>query len=390
MSSAPAFAFQIALGALCPDCKNVLESLEAISNMINGLNINSCNASKAIGGYVGAELGRVAAGALGIGADPSYFSSLKTTVASWKTEYNAFMQKYTGATSCYTLGTYQQINTCLANQGKLSLKVPILKAAFARTESFKDFEDITRAYIGDVYAPITGGASAGDGTMDLKPVVKCDDVPQPLLIDALVDGDYMVRSMTESDGSFDAGTCNRVNTETDKGLRRRVNYTLKDLRDKIAASAVPALSNDEKNIINASPIPIYRYLSTAALYEKVSGDYGHIWTDGNIDQLTEYIAYSIAQNILLSVSATVRSLLTATKGEGLTVDDRKSQLAGDLIAQLDFQTAGADMRMREKLKSFEFSIGNFHKQYETMQKTVYQKLNESKLLNSYLWARGQR
>jgi len=389
MSAAPAFAFQIALGALCPDCKNVLDSLEAIADMINGLNINSCNASKAIGGYVGAEVGRVAADSLGIGSSTSYFEGLKSTVSDWKTQYNQFLQKYTGTSNCYTLGTYAQINACLANQGKLSLKVPVLKAAFARTQTFKDFEDVFRAYIGDYYGTLQGGASAGDGSMDVGAISKCDDVPQPLLIDALVDGDYETLQMWQSGDTFISGQCQRT-SEPDKGLRTRVNTTLTSIRNKIAGSASPIFSTEELDIINISPIPIYRYLSTAAIYERVSGDTGHIFTDGNIEAMSEYIAYNIAHTILSGVSATTRSLLTAIKGEGLTVDDRKSQLAGNLIGQLDFQIAASDIRMSEKRDAFKLSVGDFHQKYVNMQNVVYQKLNESKLLNSYLWAKGQR
>ncbi len=390
MSAAPAFAFQIALGALCPDCKNVLDSLEAISDMINGLNVNSCAASKAIGGYAGAQVGRVAADALGIGNSSGYFEGLKNTISDWKTQYNNFLQKYTGAANCYTLGTYQDINKCLANQGKLSLKVPILKAAFAKTEAFKDFEDVTRAYIGDFYGPLQGGASAGDGSMDVASVSKCDDVPQPLLLDALVDGDYMILPMTQSGDTFVAGQCQRVATEQAKGLRERVKTALTSFRDKIAGSSNPTLTADEINLINASPIPIYRYLSVAAIYERVSGDYGHIFTDGNIDVMTEYIAYEIANNVLTGVSATTRSLLTSVKGEGLTDDERKGQLAGDLIRQLDYQLAAANIRMGNVRDNFVRAVGDFHKQYTNMQNTVYQKLAESKLLNSYLWTKGQR
>ena len=51
LSAAPAFAFQIALKTLCEGCADVLASLDSLVNQINNLNVNSCQASKAIGAW---------------------------------------------------------------------------------------------------------------------------------------------------------------------------------------------------------------------------------------------------------------------------------------------------------------------------------------------------
>ena len=45
-AAAPAFAFQMALGVLCEDCKTTLNWLENIANQINNMNMDTCKASK--------------------------------------------------------------------------------------------------------------------------------------------------------------------------------------------------------------------------------------------------------------------------------------------------------------------------------------------------------
>lgn len=48
---APAMAFQLAMSTLCEPCENIMSKLEAITNAINNLQIDECQASKALVAY---------------------------------------------------------------------------------------------------------------------------------------------------------------------------------------------------------------------------------------------------------------------------------------------------------------------------------------------------
>ncbi|MFX5809117.1 conjugal transfer protein TraH, partial [Acinetobacter baumannii] len=47
-SNALGYGFKLALQNLCPTCDNVMQALQAVSQQVNRLNIDSCEAAKGI------------------------------------------------------------------------------------------------------------------------------------------------------------------------------------------------------------------------------------------------------------------------------------------------------------------------------------------------------
>ncbi len=60
-SAAPAFAFNMALSALCKDCQSIMDQLNAVADSINGLNFDACKSAvgwgKSIGSALNSKLG---------------------------------------------------------------------------------------------------------------------------------------------------------------------------------------------------------------------------------------------------------------------------------------------------------------------------------------------
>ena len=389
LSAAPAFAFQIALGTLCPDCKNVLDSLEMIADMINNLNINSCQASKAIGGYVGHELGKLVTHRTAQGSEPSFFESLRTSISDFKPRYYDFIRTYTGSDTCYNLGTANAINQCLRNQGTLSLRVPIVEQAFARTNSYKDFKDVIRAYAGDVYAVFSDSPQAGQDGVVPKWVSRCPGAGITSLADAVVLGQYFTRSMTEQiDGSWVENGCGQA---TATGMRERVHTILTTLVTSIRnGTPVTALSADEINLINMSSVPIWRYLSTAVLVERLGGDTAGMLTDTFIDNISLPLAYDMTYHTLEGTANYIDNLIQAAKASSAREGMETVTMIEGLQRFIQNEVGIARSRASAMWEINAKQMGDVYKNYVTMREFVHQRLAESKLLNSYLWAKGIR
>ena len=158
LQTAPAFAFQLALGVLCPDCKNILNSLEQVADIINGLNINSCQASKALVGFAGDQLGLISAQGQSTGTSDAFFSALEQNLTGFKQGYQNWIQSYSGQLDCALSPNPQ---ACLETQGHISFLVPLVKQAFNYTQSFAWMEDMFRARYGDVYQIVNGDQNVG-------------------------------------------------------------------------------------------------------------------------------------------------------------------------------------------------------------------------------------
>lgn len=55
-SAAPAFAFNMALSALCKDCQSIMDQLNAVADSINGLNFDACKSAVGWGKSIGSAM----------------------------------------------------------------------------------------------------------------------------------------------------------------------------------------------------------------------------------------------------------------------------------------------------------------------------------------------
>ncbi len=304
-SAAPAFAFQMALGVLCEDCKTTLNWLENIANQINNLNMDTCKASKRIGEFAADKIMGAIDGNMSSGQSNNFIQATEDAKSNQSATWSDYLN---------TMSYYMGGNTELAKEATqhATLQGSLIEEAIEKTSRVdvsilgKDpqggnlFTSIVRAMIGDVVGyksnmSCNSGGEAGNG--DSTPKLKF--IPQySVNFKAFLDGgsdiDYIyVKTNSEHKGM---PTVN-VNTTNFIGIKQLYKTRLETILN--AMKTKTAISQDNRNFINSMPIPIAKYLNTQVLAAV-----------DDIDSLVEYLAIIETKAFLDYIVATTSKALS--------------------------------------------------------------------------------
>jgi len=385
LSAAPAFAFKIALKTLCEACDNVITALENIADIINQLNVDSCQAAKAIGTFIGTEFAKAVGHSQVSGETTSWFTALTQSLVDVTESWKKWIKHYASEYDCYNLRSAEERRECQMKQGKISFLTPLMRQAFLKIDAGAfPFEGLFRAQFGDVYQNKDTGNREG-----LPKIIQdfgCYDLAEDRgnVIDAMVSGEYKIKT-NPSPGQ---GNCQTVNSPT-QGLEKKVEEALTNIVNKIKIGAAP--SAEEIKLINASRVPIFRLLSLAVLVDRLGGDADYLLTGGFIEKLKRPIAYDIAYGAASAVSKTVRGLLSAS------ITEKDNELPSHVVAMLTSirDDISKDIEYsRSKLKevwtTLYQQLGDLSMRERTMKEFIYQELAKNKLLDSYVFSKGLR
>lgn len=102
MQAAPAFAFKLALEQLCAPCGQVIQTLQALSDMLNELSINECDAAKALGTGIGDVVANSEAlkSFKGEGEATHWIKRQKSMIQDWTKNIKEYKEKYLGPSVC--------------------------------------------------------------------------------------------------------------------------------------------------------------------------------------------------------------------------------------------------------------------------------------------------
>ena len=383
LSAAPAFAFQIALKTLCESCADIVSSLENITDMINALNVDSCKASKAIGGWAGEQLGRAVGHLVNTGEEDSWFSSLADTINETTNNWKKYVQDHTGGfLDCVGAGADPEVCKKL---GQVSFIPSLMRIAFSNmndTDHF--FENIFRGYYGDIFQ------NADEN--NTENIIKVQGDPgciqqnsDPNILDAMVFGNYVMK--TEPSGEFDNTYCVAVSDET-LGLAYKVRQILDSLETNIRNGTAP--SDDEINLIAVSRVPLYRLISLAVLVERLGGDTDNLLTE-NFKDLVQYpLAYDIAYNATLHASTVTKRLISATNANKASESPESAVWGERIVSEIEEDIRESSNRQQAAWKSFQVAFGDTLEKEMKWRSFIYQELARNKLLESYLFAKGLR
>ena len=106
-AAAPAFAFQMALGVLCEDCKTTLNWLENIANQINNFNMDTCKASKRIGEFAADKLLTAIDSNMSSGQSNNFISATESAKSNQESTWSDYLN---------TVSYYMGGNTELAKE----------------------------------------------------------------------------------------------------------------------------------------------------------------------------------------------------------------------------------------------------------------------------------
>lgn len=385
LSAAPAFAFKIALKTLCEACDNVLTSLENIANAINQLNVDSCQAAKAVGAWAGTQLASAVGHGMSSGSETSWFTSqtekLKDVTGGWKT----WIQDWAGVYDCsvHAQGS-QAYKECTKKIGQVSFLTPLMRQAFSKIEAANfPFEAVFRARFGDVYQDVNEANKENIPKVQVDP--GCYDKASDgyALIEGMVVGKYKIKNQVSNTNA----NCETVDAP-ESGLEYKVEQVLKSIQDKIKSNA--QLSTDEINLVNATRIPVYRLMSLAALVDRIGGSQD-ILKENFINVLKKPIAIDIAWSASSTVSHVARNLLSASIGSktGLLDDTVKSSM-DTIISNISQEITRSDEIRKEAWQAVRDQLGDLAQKELRMQAFIYQELSKNKLLDSYVYAKGLR
>ncbi|MCL9823406.1 conjugal transfer protein TraH [Helicobacter colisuis] len=166
-TAAPAFAFKMALSTLCKDCDTIMTALEDISNTINNLNFDSCQALSNWSDRAGEKLSGIGLTGVQGGQTSSWLQGMNDGLSQWVEKTNAFIN---GQGNNNADGSKNTTN--IFSQGS------ILQRGLKNTENmFKqlmgeaEYEKILRAVFGDVVGHIPNKANTQTGEKEITPTV---------------------------------------------------------------------------------------------------------------------------------------------------------------------------------------------------------------------------
>jgi conjugative transfer pilus assembly protein TraH len=315
-ASAPAFVYQMAISALCKDCQNIMNELEKFSNMMNGMNLDTCDAVQMAQG-AGKNVGEAMNNTIASGQTDSWTSqrlkSGREAMNGWKNNLKSFF----GGD---------------AIKADEMMEILVLKGSLLHIVSTKGLPDISkldllnndanqdklilsifRAAIGDI---IGGEDADGKPTAKIIPGGTINNLFKTILEGGKIH--YSSYSHTVKD-IIGIGEYN-----LDKGARDTIKEKLLIVYNKMKMKTV--LDVTDKNFLSKLSFPVYKYLNTAVL----------IRADHDFDLITSQIAADQTKDLVLYLSRLVArgiSSYVAIHGKDLSQENAKH--AAEMIANIN-------------------------------------------------------
>jgi conjugative transfer pilus assembly protein TraH len=295
LASAPSVAFDLALNVLCEPCSKIIKSFTAITDTLNGLQLDDCKASRAMVATMLKPL-----------ADTDGKEAKLSAIQSDFMQSSGMSSLYKAIMDDNKANNDQPTNNALA--GAIANCPADLKAIFVGNSQyvlanledkygFNGYGDMLRGTIGDVRV-----SSAPDGRIKASYVKPCDD-NDISDIRKFITGQYEIKDRN--------GACSPL-SDTNANL---VNYAANLMTGIATAMRTHApLNQAQTDFINASPVPVASVLKMAVK----SSQEGSI-----IQTIAPFIATAYAYNMLNDFMSVVRTMMLY--GRSLASSDTSAQ-----------------------------------------------------------------
>jgi conjugative transfer pilus assembly protein TraH len=295
LASAPSVAFDLALNVLCEPCSKIIKSFTAITDTLNGLQLDDCKASRAMVATIMKPL-----------ADTDAKEAKLSAIQTDFMQSSGMSSLYKAITDDNRANNDQPSNNALV--GAIANCPADLKAIFVGNSpyllanledkyGFNGYGDMLRGTIGDVRVSV-----AQDGRIKASYVKPCDD-NDISDIRKFISGQYRIKDRN--------GACSAI-SDVNANL---VTYVA-NLMTGIATAMRThnALNQAQIDFINSSPVPIASVLKMAIK----SNQEGSI-----IQTIAPFIATAYAYNMLNDFMSTVRTMMLY--GRSLSSSDTSPQ-----------------------------------------------------------------
>lgn len=271
IQAAPAFAFDIAMSQYCSQCKDGMNTLTAITDMLNGIQMNDCQMARGLAQTTVEQLAAVATSTVGVGEGLQKNSQ----------HFQAQVRSADGASPN---PTEDMLEFCPDLFKRIFVNGSVMQNAAAEV-GMAPFAGIMRGLIGD--ARVT--YNAAQRLYQVETFSYCPG-----------------NTRTDPD-SFVAGTVDAMNTTgtcSTSSMAPVIDVTaqrLSDIADKLSTpGGAQALTDEEKAFIDASAFPLFTLLSNATSMGN---------SDALVDILTEPLAYQISHRMLNDLLQVLRFVI---------------------------------------------------------------------------------
>lgn len=309
-SNAIGYAFTLALGTICPDCKNGIQWMNQIASEMNKFNINSCDAAKAL--------------------DSSIKDMITTKQSSLATNYgrssNAYVDQSESRmnTAGDDVKKRDQLVAMRAADPRLKAMDPKGNLVWRALKNMPDLTDDQRllfmSFIGTVV--ISENTTDGSMTPQYYPPAKItlqDILGAPGQVVTTVQGYNCVDNLTDCEQL--PSTANFTLTLANSSIRDRVNKVVWDFVTAIQTNIAPQPTSIA--FLGATPIPLYKMISVSLM----TGNYMTLLRD-----TIEVTSMEIAASYINYVADTLDKMLANQKVMG---DSATSALVEKLAKNVD-------------------------------------------------------
>ncbi|MHB1680673.1 MAG: conjugal transfer protein TraH [bacterium] len=381
LQAAPAFAFEIGLKVLSEQAGGVMNDLEAATNAVNDLNLNSC---KSMNNIVSVASNTINSSINNLKAKQSTANSQATGGGSWfggaltgvvnnvKSSWSSFVKNSTSGASQQTGGSNPLVSFGLPSSTPSMLDL----ASSDVSTAFPQLIPIMRYYAGDVTA-INGVGTPVHAVAGYIPACNPESTTNysALAKDIVEEGQVHGANInTSSPSNF----CSNVQQYTFTPLKQQVQQDVLNIITSIQTDS--QISQQGVDLINSSPLPILPFLQVIALSNNPAV------ISSLTGPLAKTIAYSIVAQLINETSGMVSqgagnvklSLENGTKTNAGILNASKS-----LLKHLDIIAESANNEYMNNYKKTIAIYGNFLQIYRKYKDIVQKGLNKYQLAASY-------
>jgi conjugative transfer pilus assembly protein TraH len=243
LASVPAVAFDLALNVLCEPCSKAIKSFEAISDSLNGLQIDDCKAARGVTAKIMSSFVD----------DPSKKADLEAIYADFK-QSSGLSNLYKAVTEGTRavgdqpndLALTMALNGCPANLRQIFGTSGYVLDKLQSRYGFNGYADMLRGAVGDVRVEVSP-----DGRVKAAYVKPCDDNDLSNMR-KFVTGEFRIKTVAE--------VCVPL-PDANRDLVRYVSDRMTGIAASIRTKG--AISAGDEAFINFTPVPMARILQMA-------------------------------------------------------------------------------------------------------------------------------
>jgi hypothetical protein len=294
LQAAPAFAFKLALQALCESCASVLAELMAIAEALNSLALDECGMSQAIVSTGAAALSSILGMETKTGAKDGGGTGWLSTLQEFRGNVQGFVLKLNEMMSFKFCGSLSgnartRCEKIYASSGTLWARMRDWDEAknVADNQMGEDFIALFRALLGDIKLD---PGSQEEKDEDDNPISTQSDDPSRAMIkhygacQGYVSPSTVIKVMTSTSLNgennmntelpmwpLDSGNCKVQTLPSSLRIGQRASHAIGEILNKVISSPTTALNDDTLNIINLNTVPIYKIINLFSLRQRIAG-----------------------------------------------------------------------------------------------------------------------